>query len=177
MRRARAGDPGLEVNLPITPMLDMAFQLLFFFIMNFNPADLEGQLDLSLPSEADKAAHRAEEVKHDAKAGTPDPELPSDLTVKVRTQLDGEHDGDISAIFVHKLNSREEPVPGANPKDLVAGLKAYLKKAQEGVANKEAIRIQADGKLKLRGTLMVMDACRDCGFKNISFVPPEDFNR
>ena len=138
MRHGRTTDPGLEVNLPITPMLDMAFQLLFFFIMNFNPADL-------------------------------DP--PSDLTVKVRTQLDGVHDGEISAIFVHKLESREEPVDG------LGGLKAYLKKAQGTVANKEAIKIQADGKLKLRSTLKVMDACRQAGFKNISFVPPEDFNR
>jgi biopolymer transport protein ExbD len=171
MRRGRTGDAGLEVMLPITPMLDMAFQLLFFFIMNFNPADLEGQLEMSLPTDTEKQAHRAEDVKQDAKAGNPDLEPPSDLTVKVRTQLDGVHDGEISAIFVHKLESREEPVDG------LGGLKAYLKKAQATVANREAIKIQADGKLKLRSTLRVMDACRQAGFKNISFVPPEDFNR
>ena len=158
MRRGRTGDAGMEVMLPITPMLDMAFQLLFFFIMNFNPADLEGQLDMSLPSDTEKQAHRAEDVKQ-AKAGKPDLEPPSDLTVKVRTQLDGVHDGEISAIFVHKLESREEPVDGLD------GLKAYLKKAQGAVANKEAIKIQADGKLKLRSTLKVMDACRQAGFK------------
>jgi biopolymer transport protein ExbD len=171
MRHRRAGDPSLEVNLPITPMLDMAFQLLFFFIMNFNPADLEGQLDMSLPTEVEKQAHDPKDVKPDSKAGNPDLEPPSDLTVKVRTQLDGVHDGEISAIFVHKLESREEPVDG------LGGLKAYLRKAQATVANKEAIKIQADGKLKLRSTLKVMDACRQAGFKNISFVPPEDFNR
>ena len=171
MRRGRTGDAGLEVTLPITPMLDMAFQLLFFFIMNFNPADLEGQLDMSLPDKTEAQARRPEEVKPDAKAGKPDLEPPSDLTVKVRTQLDGVHDGEISAIFVHKLESREEPVDGLD------GLKAYLKKAQGTVANKEAIKIQADGKLKLRSTLNVMDTCRHAGFKNISFVPPEDFNR
>jgi biopolymer transport protein ExbD len=171
MRRGHGTDSALEVNLPITPMLDMAFQLLFFFIMNFNPADLEGQLDLSLPSEADYAARDPKDVKADAKPGTPDPELPSDLTVKVRTQLDGVHDGEISAIFVRKLDSREEPVDGLD------GLKNYLKKAQQSVTNKEAIKIQADGKLKLRGTLQVMDVCRAAGFKNISFVPPEDFGR
>jgi biopolymer transport protein ExbD len=41
-----------EVALPVTPMLDVAFQLLFFFIMTFHPADLEGQIELSLPPDA-----------------------------------------------------------------------------------------------------------------------------
>ena len=64
-RRKIKGDD--RIALPITPMLDMTFQLLFFFIINFNPADLEGQMDMSLPSEditantkneADKKADR-----------------------------------------------------------------------------------------------------------------------
>ena len=32
----RRPDPEGKIALPITPMLDMTFQLLFFFIMNFN---------------------------------------------------------------------------------------------------------------------------------------------
>jgi biopolymer transport protein ExbD len=40
---------GSKVQLPITPMLDVALQLLFFFIINFNPADREGQVELALP--------------------------------------------------------------------------------------------------------------------------------
>ena len=44
-----------KIALPITPMLDMTFQLLFFFIMNFNPVDIEGQLDAALPSQQEPA--------------------------------------------------------------------------------------------------------------------------
>ena len=41
-------DTGPE--LPITPMLDMAFQLLTFFIMTYRPSALEGHMDLTLPA-------------------------------------------------------------------------------------------------------------------------------
>ena len=43
-----------KVQLPITPMLDMTFQLLFFFIVNFkgmSTATIEGQMDMALPSQ------------------------------------------------------------------------------------------------------------------------------
>jgi biopolymer transport protein ExbD len=172
--RQRLGDPPLtEVSLPITPMLDMAFQLLFFFIMTFNPSDLEGQLDMSLPSEADKAAHKKEDVNPTMGADKEgEPEFPSDLTVKVRTQLDGVNDGEISAIFVGNVDAKEEQV-GSGPE----GLANYLEKAKEAVNNQEAIKIQGDGRLKVRSIMKVMDVCRKAGFKNVSFVPPEDFGR
>jgi biopolymer transport protein ExbD len=43
--------------------------------------------------------------------------------------------------------------------------------------NKEAIKVQGDGKLKVRNVMKVMDKCREAGFGNVSFVPPEDFGR
>lgn len=38
-----------EVELNLAAMLDMAFQLLTFFILTFRPAPIEGQLSLHLP--------------------------------------------------------------------------------------------------------------------------------
>ena len=43
MHRARQDWSGSTVELPITLMLDMTFQLLFFFIITFNPGQREGQ--------------------------------------------------------------------------------------------------------------------------------------
>src|SRR6187549_2749335 len=37
-------------DLPITPMLDMSFQLMAFFILTFKPAPTEVQLALMLPN-------------------------------------------------------------------------------------------------------------------------------
>jgi biopolymer transport protein ExbD len=49
--RKRQGTDHVEPDLPITPMLDMSFQLLAFFIMTFKPAPTEGQIALTLPKE------------------------------------------------------------------------------------------------------------------------------
>ncbi len=38
-----------EVTLNLAAMLDMAFQLLAFFILTFKPAPVEGQINLNLP--------------------------------------------------------------------------------------------------------------------------------
>ena len=45
-RRVRAQS---EVELNLASMLDMAFQLLAFFILTFHPSPIEGQLSLHLP--------------------------------------------------------------------------------------------------------------------------------
>jgi biopolymer transport protein ExbD len=166
------GDAKSQVVLPITPMLDMTFQLQFFFIINFHPADREGEMNMALPVDAEKQAHKEQDVKKDAKVDKdPEPEFPSDLTVKVRTQLDGTNDGEISAIFVRNLEGKEEPVDG------LPGLQKYLTEKRETLTNKEAIKVQGDGKLKVRSIMKVMDECRKAGFNNVSFVPPEDFGR
>ena len=47
MRRRHRKQPEVELNL--AAMLDMAFQLLTFFILTFHPAPVEGQLSLNLP--------------------------------------------------------------------------------------------------------------------------------
>jgi biopolymer transport protein ExbD len=42
---ASASSEGVNLGIIITPMLDMAFQILAFFIMTFHPAALEGHID------------------------------------------------------------------------------------------------------------------------------------
>jgi biopolymer transport protein ExbD len=161
-----------KIILPITPMLDMTFQLLFFFIINFHPADLEGQMDMALPSEEVKAAHDQKNVdKNKAPEKDPALDFPSDLTVKVRTQQDENSQGGISAIFVRNIEGKEELVNGLD------GLKRHLEEKRAGLANKEAIKVMGDSKLRIKHVLRVMDVCRQAGFQNVSFVPPEDFGR
>ena len=92
-------------------------------IINFHPADFEGQLDMALPSEDVKAAHAKKDVDKEKKPEKePTPDFPSDLTVKVRTQADEAGQGGISAIFVRNLEGKEEVVNGLD------GLKKYLEK-------------------------------------------------
>jgi biopolymer transport protein ExbD len=169
MIRRKADTPS-KISLPITPMLDMTFQLLFFFIFNFNPADLEGQMEMALPTENVKAAPNERDVKKDVKPEK-DPlvDLPSDLTVLVRTQYEEGSEGGISSIAVTSLSGKPEEV-----KDL-AGLRKFLEEKRKTVTNKEAIKVQGDSKLRIKHVLRVMDVCRQAGFNNVSFVAPEGF--
>jgi biopolymer transport protein ExbD len=48
MRRRRHREQS-DVELNVASMLDMAFQLLTFFILTFKPAPIEGQISLRLP--------------------------------------------------------------------------------------------------------------------------------
>src|SRR5262245_27217512 len=110
-----------KVTLPITPMLDLTFQLLFFFIINFHPAaTTEGQIDLALP------AGRDAQLGNPQEGIDPPPKdaFPADLTVEVRTQLDGVNDGDISALFVQNAQGGAVPVAGLD------GLKRQLQAAR-----------------------------------------------
>ena len=50
--RKDAREAAPEVDIPVTPMLDMTFQLLAFFILTYHPSSLEGQMEFSLPAAA-----------------------------------------------------------------------------------------------------------------------------
>jgi len=48
--RSKQGESAEEIQFPVTPMLDMAFQLLAFFILTFQSPTAESRLDLYLPT-------------------------------------------------------------------------------------------------------------------------------
>src|SRR5438477_9504059 len=75
-------DEDQGVDMPITPMLDMAFQLLMFFILTYHPSALEGHMDLSLPAAGEAKAKQEPEV--DPSKSDTELELPSQMTVIVK---------------------------------------------------------------------------------------------
>jgi biopolymer transport protein ExbD len=149
--------------------------LLAFFVMTYHPSDLEGQMQLALPAHDQKAAHDKQEqdpsAKHDASSVL---EMPSDMTVIVKTQNDGVNNGAISALTVED-RSGQATIRPAGDQTLGDALARYLQKAKETSDNKSAIRLQADSHLKWENVVQMMDACRKAGFENISFVPPPDY--
>ncbi len=165
MTTRRKPESGPEPNLPVTPMLDMAFQLLAFFVMTYHPSDLEGQMELSLPSESFAKAKSAEEVKQDAATDKDALDLQADLTVIVRTQRDNVNNGLISGMTL-------QAEAGSVPIDTLEKLRDELKARHSSVANKDNIKIQSDAKLKWGEVVKVMDACKEAGFMNISFIQP-----
>jgi biopolymer transport protein ExbD len=157
-------DPG--VVLPITPMLDMAFQLLAFFIFTYHPSDLEGQMELNLP---DKAEPKAETPIETPVPSDPDqdPKIDADITIMLRTQHDGRLDGDISQIIIRE---GPEETTLLTPEELLKD----LTKRRERLTNKETVKLQGDGRLKWSKIVEIMDVCRKAGFRDVGFAPPPD---
>jgi biopolymer transport protein ExbD len=176
----RKPEHGVEVELPITPMLDMTFQLLFFFIVTFNPQSLEGQLDFTLPAQGDYKAKDMAMIDP-SKADT-EIELPSDLTVLVRSPTEGAK-GDIGNIVV-KSKETEHPIPAPPPGGQITDeLRKYLARVYNDLTNKDDIKIEADSHLKYAKVIEVVDACmklyndkdgKPVGFKRVGFAPPPD---
>src|SRR5438552_15981156 len=91
-RRRRAVEAP-EVVLPITPMLDMAFQLLFFFIAIYRPPTIrEVQMELSLlPLERPPAESQETKAAEPGQPPDPNPRValkPYDLTLMLETRIE-----------------------------------------------------------------------------------------
>jgi biopolymer transport protein ExbD len=164
-RAAIEQDPG--VVLPIVPMLDMVFQLLFFFMCTYHPSDLEGQMEMNLPDKTEAQAKEQPETPVASDANN-EPNLEAEISVILRTQHDGQRDGDISQIIVRGRTGQDETVE--TPQELAR----LLTKLREGVDNKDAVKLQADGRLKWAKVVEIMDVCRKAGFRDVGFSPPPD---
>lgn len=160
-------EPDAKIALPITPMLDMTFQLLFFFIMNFNPADLEGQIDAALPSQQGPAHHQP---IGGAPAENIPLAIPSDLTVEVRTRQ-AEGANGISAIFVLEMTGNRVSIDGLD------GLAKYLTDARANAPREERIEVRADKRLRIQHVLKVLDVCKAAGYTKTTLIPPEELGR
>jgi biopolymer transport protein ExbD len=167
-RRHKRPEEQLAPVLPITPMLDMAFQIFAFFVVTYNPSGLEGQMELNLPALGEVKAEKQEDV--DPKSSDVDVALPAEVTVVAKTVHDGVNDGIVFSGFNVELPAGPTQLNTQDPRALTE----HLKKIQSTLQNKEDIKLQCDRKLKWNRVIEVMDACRKAGFKNIGFGPPVD---
>jgi biopolymer transport protein ExbD len=92
LRRRRAGEPGPEVTLPITPMLDMSFQLLFFFMATFNPTDPEGAQILAMAMEKKVEKKESDNMAQNPKKENPDVKPDKDKEKKKEEELEQDND-------------------------------------------------------------------------------------
>ena len=99
MHRNRKSSSDESVELNLAAMLDMAFQLLTFFILTFRPAPLEGQISLRLPP---PHALAGKGVAHPGDTPLPPKLLENFNTLKIK--LDSDHNGHLNHIDVEKQN-------------------------------------------------------------------------
>ena len=158
-------DAPLDIVLPITPMLDMSFQLLAFFILTFRPSNaLEGQMDMALPRAGTVKAAAPEQVDPFASSDT---DVDKEAEVTIRVDSAG---GGIDAISVaDKAGSAE-----VNGKP---GLKAKLDEMKRGLGGSTGVRIAASSHLKYSCLVEIMDICLAAGFTQIRFAAPPDLTK
>lgn len=163
----RAGTDYVEPDLPITPMLDMSFQLLSFFIMTFHPSPTEGQIALTLPpSESPGGNERILELQ----------EKPTQYIVQIQAADQGTITG---------ITLREEGAPGDRDlgsdanillKELKVIAAAETRRREVGIARgvkipPPRITIEIGDKLLQASVIQVFDASVQAGFADIATVP------
>ena len=153
-RRKKVNVDFVEPDLPITPMLDMSFQLLAFFIMTFQPSPTEGQILLALPKE-----------EGSDKVNIPNPT--DDATVSYVVTVAAGTGGVIREMF---LTEKGAANPVAVP--LGADQKRYydeLKKRSDALKGKPGkLIVEMDNALLNEYVVGLLDAGIRAGFKDIA---------
>jgi biopolymer transport protein ExbD len=159
-RRVRRPGPPEEVSFPVAPMLDMAFQLLAFFILTFQPASNELRIDLEMPVAA-ATQPRAEggQARLDAsRIGLADLGIESDL--RVTAQSDAE--GNLVSI---KLGLTQVPD--------VSTLEDRLKRYAKVLDNKPlSVTLIADPRLLYDEAARIVAAAQSAGARSIHLAEP-----
>ena len=181
MRRKRkhATDSGggVQLGLIITPMLDMSFQLMAFFIMTYHPSALEGHIDGNLLPPTLVATNSKNQKTSDLPSVDEEPQLQDALLVLVKAvppgQTEGTRvDGQPSRIMLKRPENPEASVVVDSDIKLPDALKALTATLKKEVGLKGNIKIEGDGDLKHKYLMEVYDACKLAGYQNISFVAP-----
>jgi biopolymer transport protein ExbD len=156
-KRHSASNAYSEPDLPITPMLDMSFQLLFFFIMNFHPMPTEGQVEIFLPAEGEGATV------------TPPGEEIETYTLRLLTS--DERAAGRQDIIAIEFNDGTPPAIrlGGAGTDPIAALEEKLMKMSKPADEKKIpkIKLECPEDLKYWKMLQVMEVCIKHGFKNV----------
>ena len=178
-------DGGVNLSTVITPMLDMSFQLLAFFIMTYHPSALEGHIDGKLlpPAKVSFAGPATPDKKKDAEpsVANEEPDVKQTVRVIVHAIGQGQREGSSGEGMPSKIQLK---IPDAAEPEMIteAGLdlatslkrlKDRLTELRKGPNGQQLnITIDADPHLKYGYFIQVQDTCKAARFENIGFAAP-----
>ena len=155
-KRRRKEETPVDVTLPITPMLDMSFQLLSFFILTFHPMPTEGQLALNLPK-----IDASEKAERDPLEPVPDQK--DEYVITVISNASGE---------VALLALKGPTGDMGNIKNMPELLDRLQKLPKpQGKAELISIMIEASNDLTYAKLIEVMDLCKKAGYDTVNLMP------
>jgi biopolymer transport protein ExbD len=155
-RRYRPTAPE-EVAFPVAPMLDMAFQLLAFFILTFKDPSSETHVDLDLPATPAALPARAEGRAQPRNSRRVDTDLENDLLIRA----EADDLGDLKAL---RLGEAEVP----DLRTLQRRLRQYA-----GLLEGRALRVRlvADDRLSYEPAAQLIATCSAAGVSSIRLAP------
>jgi biopolymer transport protein ExbD len=146
------------VQFPVTPMLDMAFQLLAFFILTFQSPTAETRLDLYLPASPAALPGSPEGRNASAPSRRADMDLENDLWIRAESDDVGNLDS---------LSLGESLV--TNLAELADRLRRYAKLLGDRPLR---VRLLADDRLRYEEAAKIVGACTTAGVASIRLADP-----
>src|SRR5579871_5260624 len=180
--RHRDTEPDVAVALPVVPMLDLSFQILFFFIITFNPSRAEGRMSMNLPASGEAKAKDPADVN--PKLSDPDIEINSDFVVLIRTYDDSFSLSVRNSEKVDEIGTIRGLAP-MTPNERKAEIDKLIDKLRETLENhlkdggkpSDNVKIEPNSKTKNGVVVAVMDACVRAGYSQVGFAAPPDLNQ
>ncbi len=150
-----------EVDVPIVPMLDMAFQMLTFFVITYHPSALEGQFAVELAA-AESRANPTSTIK------PPDPSPSITKTKPLVTVIaKADYNGNLDNMVVQVRGAATEAFRDAK-KPMLRALEKRLKEIKETEAKtalpeelNQAV-LKGSPNLKWEDSMAVLDSMRNC---------------
>ncbi len=157
-RAGRQRAAPIEVQFPVTPMLDMAFQLLAFFVLTFQAPTAESRLDLYLPATPAALPGSAQGRATESPGRRFDLDLENDLVIRART----DDLGDLKSACPerHARPRPRRPVRPARP----------LRQGPRRPAVR--VRLLADDRLRYEEAARIVAACTTAGVASIRLGDP-----
>ena len=150
--------PPEEVMFPVTPMLDMAFQLLAFFVLTFQAPSAETHLDLHLPATPMALPGAPRGDAQPPPSRRVDADLENDLFVRV----EADDLGDLRSIRLGEATLPDLATLGER-------LRRYVE-ILEGRPLR--VRLVADDHLRYEEAARVLAACSAAGVANVRLGEP-----
>lgn len=156
--QSRRPQPPEEVAFPVTPMLDMAFQLLAFFVLTFQVPSGETHLDLDLPASPLALPSEATGKGQSLTSRRVDTDLENDLWIRV----EADDLGDMKSIRLGEATLSDLSM-------LSERLGRYVQ-----IMEKRALRVRlvADDALRYEEAARVIAVCSAAGVATVRLTDP-----
>ncbi len=155
-RRYRPGPPD-DIYFPVAPMLDMAFQLLAFFILTFRPPTAETHIDLHLPATPAALPSAPRGVARPTSRNV-DVDLENDVLIRA----EADDLGDLKSLRL-----------GEAPVDDLAQLGQRLRRYVELLGTRPLrVRLIADDRLLYEPAARIIAVCSSSGVAAVRLAPP-----